>query len=371
MNDLERLTALGLHPGEWHGQSDVFPHPAPSASLRDRYRGCLVGGAIGDALGSPVESWPRSAVRRSYAKGLRDFQPGRGWSSGAKGTVTDDTQLTIETAEWLINAGERPPCGQDMGLRVAEWGRVGRGIGRATRQALWNYEMGMPWWEAGVASAGNGAAMRAAPFGLRFAGQPDALRYAAALGSVTTHRDATAVTSAIVQAAAVNHCLVRSSEELAADDLLATLVAALEGLDAPQLELRSAQERRSLPQRIGEVHDFLGRPADEAFDHFFNGAFVLETTPIVLWLFLTYADDPEEALVAAVMGGRDADTTAAMLGNLIGALHGEDALPDRWRGENLEDYDRLVDLADRLYALRWEQTDSPGRGPRSGCRCPS
>jgi ADP-ribosylglycohydrolase len=353
MDDLERLTALRLHPGEWHGGIDAFPLPAASPALRGRYRGCLLGGAIGDALGRPVEGWPRREVRLSYPAGLRDFQPWPRWRSGPKGTFTDDTQLTIETTEWLIDAGERPLSGHDMGSRVAAWGRVGRGIGRATSQALSNYKRGRPWWEAGVASAGNGAAMRAAPFGLRFAGQPDALRHAAVLGTVTTHRDVTAVASAIVQAAAVNHCLVKSPEDLAAGDLLGSLVAALEGLEVPELDLRSASGRRSLTQRIEEVHDFLGRPPDEAFDHFFNGAFVLETTPMVLWLLLTYADDPEEALVAAVMGGRDADTTAAMLGNLVGALHGEDALPVRWRGANLEEHDRLVELADRLYGMRW------------------
>ncbi len=61
---------------------------------------------------------------------------------------------------------------------------------------------------------------------------------------------------------------------------------------------------------------------------------------MVLWLLLTYGDDPEEALVNAVMADRDADTIAAMLGNLLGARHGtEAAQPARWQGENLEDHD--------------------------------
>ena len=72
----------------------------------------------------------------------------------------------------------------------------------------------------------------------------------------------------------------------------------------------------------------------------------------MLWLLLTYGDDSEEALVNAVMAGRDADTIAAMLGNLF-ALHGTEAQPARWQGENLEDHDGLVALADALYDLRW------------------
>ncbi len=353
MRDEDRLRELGLHPGGWRGGSGVFPVPVGSAELRSRYRGCLLGGAVGDALGRPVEGRPRELVRRRYPHGLRDFQPWRGWRSGPRGTFTDDTQLTIVTAEWLLEAGERPLEAAPLARRVAEWGRTGRGIGQATRQALRNHAAGLPWWEAGVPSAGNGAAMRAAPFGLRYAGQPDDLRYAAALGSVTTHRDPTAVAAAIVQAAAVNLCLATTPEDLDAVGFLGALVAAVDGLDLPELPLRSDGGSRSLTQRIEEVPDFLGRSADEAFDHFFNGAFVLETTPIVLWLLLTYADDPEEGLVAAVMGGRDADTTAAILGNLLGALHGDGALPARWLGD-LEDRDRLTDLADALYGA-WSQ----------------
>lgn len=62
MTDQERLTALGLHPGEWRGAPGVFPAPKPSDDLRSRYRGCLLGGAIGDALGRPVEGWSRSST---------------------------------------------------------------------------------------------------------------------------------------------------------------------------------------------------------------------------------------------------------------------------------------------------------------------
>ncbi len=194
--------------------------------------------------------------------------------------------------------------------------------------------------------------MRAAPYGLRFAGLPDDLRHAAALGTAPTHADVTAVASAVVQAAAVNQCLVAPGQ-LDPSRFLDALVASVSGFDLPELAHRSGHGRFSLIQRIEEVADWLGRPAYAVFDHFFNGAFVLETTPVVLWCLLELQDDPEESLVTAVMGGRDADTVAAMVGNLLGALHGVDAFPERWRGANLEDHDRLVALADGLYDTRW------------------
>lgn len=348
-----RLAELGLQPPPWQGPEQVFPLPAPSQGLRSRYRGCLVGGAIGDALGRPVEGLPAHDVRHRYPAGLRDFEPWRGWRAGPTGTFTDDTQLTIVVSEWLIRTSSGQPDALDLSPYIIEWGRTGRGMGRATRQALSNYDLGLPWWEAGVGSAGNGAAMRAAPYGLRYAGEPDRLRRAAALGSAPTHADITAVASAIVQAAAVNQCLVASPGGLDPDQFLMSLVASVEDLDLPELALRSGGEARSLTHQIEEVYDFLGRRPQEVFDHFYNGAFVLETTPVVLWCLLSFAEDPEEALVTAVMGGRDSDTIAAILGNLLGALHGEHAFPARWTGPNLEDADRLVALADGLYDLRW------------------
>lgn len=349
----ERLAQLGLAPPMWRGDAGVFPAPTPSEDLRSRYRGCLIGGAIGDALGRPVEGRPSHKVRARYPRGLRDFEPWPGWQSGPVGTFTDDTQLTIVIAEWLLATGQDVLDAKRLADAIVRWGRTGRGIGQATREALQKYDRGLPWWEAGVPSAGNGAAMRAAPYGLRFAGEPDRLRYAAALGSAPTHADITAVASAIVQAAAVNQCLVKAPGELDPHEFLTSLVASVADLDLPELPLRSGRPARSLVQHIEEVHDYLGRPAEEVYDYFFNGAFVLETTPVVLWCLCSFADDPEQALVTAVMGGRDADTIAAMVGNLVGALHGEHAFPERWTGSNLEDSERLMAHADGLHDLRW------------------
>ncbi|QWZ09243.1 ADP-ribosylglycohydrolase family protein [Nocardioides panacis] len=348
-----QLTEIGLAPPAWSGSPSAFPVPGPSDVLRDRYRGCLVAGAIGDALGRPAEG--RSAVQmwRRYEGGLREFQPWRGYRSGPVGTFTDDTQLTLVNARWLAEAGSGELDPDLLADAIEVWGRTGRGIGRATYEALANLSGGRRWWASGAASAGNGAAMRAAPYALRFAGRPDELRFAAALGTVPTHADLTAVASAIVQASAVNQCLASRSGSLDPDQLLGSVVASVDDLDLPRLAHRGNGSRRSLAERIGEVKALLGAPVERVLGHFYNGAFVLETMPVVLWLLLTYADDPEEGLVAAVMGGRDADTIAAILGNLLGALHGVAAFPARWRGENLEAHDELLAWADRLYRLRW------------------
>jgi ADP-ribosylglycohydrolase len=62
-----------------------------------------------------------------------------------------------------------------------------------------------------------------------------------------------------------------------------------------------------------------------------SGAYLLETVPSVLWILARHGHDPEEAIVRAVNDTRDNDTIAAVVGAAVGALHGERALPDRWR----------------------------------------
>lgn len=347
--DLARLDDLGLRPPARAGDCAV---PEPGEGLRERYRGCLLGGAVGDALGRPVEGWRSRHVWKQFPDGLRDFQPWREWYGGPRGTFTDDTQLTIEMAEWLIDAGQDPPSTTDVARRISLWGRTGRGIGQATWAALVRMERGEPWWRSGEPSAGNGAAMRAAPYALRHAGRFEEIRQTAALGTVPTHADASAVASAIAQAVAVNECLA-ANWPLDQSAFLERVVGAIDDLDLPALAHRGTGERATLVQRIGQVEGLLEAEPGRVFDHFYNGAFVLETTPVVLWCLLARGEDPEEALVTAVMGGGDADTVAAILGNLIGALHGLAAFPDRWVGEDLEDRDRLVALADALYDLRW------------------
>jgi ADP-ribosyl-[dinitrogen reductase] hydrolase len=94
----------------------------------------------------------------------------------------------------------------------------------------------------------------------------------------------------------------------------------------------------------------LDLPPRQAFDRLYNGAFILESLPAALWSFLRSPEDPEEVLVTAASGGHDADTVAAMAGNLVGAYLGEAALPGRWLAD-LEFAAELRATADQLWAL--------------------
>ena len=340
----DRLAAMALRPPR---RAADARHPgAPDSAVRDRYRGALLAGAAGDALGRPMEGRTNRTGRR-----VTEFERWRGWAGGPTGTITDDTQLTMAVAECLLVHGAVDP--DDLARRLVAWLPEGRGKGQATVEAVTRLSDGTPWWEAGAASDGNGAAMRVAPIGLAFPHDHGRLRDEAALSAVVTHSSPMAVAGAVVQALAVALAVRAPSGDLDPDAFVAALVAGTADLHDP-----GAPERRPeadgtpvrLVDRIAEVPSLLHLPPDEAFDRLYNGAFVLESLPSALWCFLRSPDDVEQVLVTAASGGHDADTVAAMAGNLAGAHVGVSGIPARWLGD-LEFADELTAMADGLADL--------------------
>jgi ADP-ribosylglycohydrolase len=323
----------------------------PGVDRRAKFRGALLGGAIGDALGRPAEGKPRETLLSRYGT-LRDYVPWSGWKAGPRGTYTDDTQLTICVAESLLATdGVLSPA--DLASRFVAWLPVGRGKGRATTAAVERLARGVPWDSAGEPSAGNGAAMRVAPVGLVHGGDADSLRRDAALSAVITHAHAMAVASAVAQAFLVAWCSHRGPGALVPSDVLAALGVVLDDVadpGEPGTWPGAGPEPVRLIDRLVGVAALLGSTPEHAFDTLYNGAFVLESLPAALWCFLRSPDDAEDVIVTAVNGGRDADTVAAMAGSLVGAYLGEKALPERWL-EDLEDYERIIRLADGLFAV--------------------
>lgn len=353
---LERLEAAGLLPPRASGR--VALEGASADALRDGYRGALLGTAVGDALGRPAEG-SRRHLGEAQRERFADFQPWHGWSGGPRGTITDDTQMTMCVAESLVaTGGVLDPA--DLAERFVDWLPLGRGKGRTCVAACRALTDGVDWWESGVdGSAGNGAAMRAAPVGLARADDLDGLRRDAALSALITHYDPMAVVSAAAHAWLVARLVSMEPGTLDAEALVYDLCAAIADLHDPGAPDRDWQRRGRtdepvrLVERIAEVPGTLGLSPEEACVHFYCGAFVLETLPMALWHFLASPDDPERAIVNAVLGGFDADTVASMTGAYVGAYLGESGLPERWRGDDLEFADELRASADALFTLVW------------------
>src|SRR5215475_8879071 len=118
--------------------------------VRDSARGCIIAGAIGDAMGIPFEG----------SRGPLQFYPHKDWA------ISDDTQLTLATCESIIEIGEVSP--KHIADRFVQWFRDRRitGMGASTLKALRDLDAGQHWALAGAKgerAAGNGAAMRIAP----------------------------------------------------------------------------------------------------------------------------------------------------------------------------------------------------------------
>lgn len=296
-----------------------------SISLAERYAGCLLGLACGDALGGPVEFQSRAAIAARFPDGVREMIGG-GWLDLAPGEVTDDTQMTLALARACM------PDGIDIDQVVANfiaWYRSKpKDIGTTTSAALAAIARGTPWPEAGEAvyranpeGAANGALMRCAPVALRFRNDPERLVRA----SLDTARITHAAPRACWASVALNQAIVHL---LNGGDRAGVLAAARSGIDEPQ----TVVALDSIPALT--------------YDALKSGGFVLATLTAALWCLLN-RESAEEAIVTAVSLGADADTTGAVAGALAGGCWGLHALPERWRNA-VQHRDELIDLAEQL-----------------------
>jgi len=329
----------------------VYEAPSTGRDVPTQYRfvGTLLGGAIGDALGRPNEGSRSASFEDDHPRHITDYRTWRGWTSGPIGTITDDTQMTMCVAACLVANGYLNP--EDLARRFVEWLPTGRGKGEATTRAVTRLQAGVPWDEAGEDSAGNGAAMRAAPIGLLRWNDPERLRSEAILSALPTHRAPMAVAGAVAMAAATAWLLTRQAHDWTPDDFIAAIQRAIAGIETtPQPERRDPTSLTTLHDRIGEVPGLLDRSPREALGYLYGGAFVLESLPSALYCFLRSPNDVEQTLLLAANAGYDTDTVAAMAGTLGGALGGVKVLPQRLLLE-LEYRDELTTLGAALHRL--------------------
>lgn len=312
--------------------SDVF------VTRESRAAGCLVGLGCGDALGGAVEFRPRHDLDRSFPGGVREITGG-GPHRLEPGEVTDDTQMALAIARACTAEG----IDLDMvAANFVEWYRSGpKDIGIATRNALALISGGTPWQEAGErlqresvrGVAGNGTVMRCAPLALRFRNDRQQLVRASIETARMTHADPRATWGAVALNQAIVHLLDGGD--------LAGIV------DAAVSDIREPAVSEAILSVTGMTRDDLR-----------SGGYVLDTLTASFWCVLN-RDGPEEAIVAAVSLGDDADTTGAVAGALAGAAHGVEAIPERWRRRLLV-LDELDLLARQLIA--WSDWTQGGLG---------
>lgn len=270
----------------------------------DRLAGVLLGTAVGDALGLPAEGMTAEAVRRRWGR-LERYR-----LLGPIGFVSDDTEQAALVAQALArHPGDAQACAAAFRRSLVGWfWRLPFGVGLATVRACLKATAGMT--ETGVASAGNGAAMRSAVVGAFFPDQDERRRaFAEALARVT-HTDARAVEAAVFVADVAAHCRT---------DALAALRAASASLRHP--ELLAA---------VGKAFDLVSRSAgaEEAVAALGNSGYCVQTVAFSAFLFGRFGADPRACLVETASAGGDADSIGAVVGGWLGAMYGAQGLPE-------------------------------------------
>lgn len=336
-----------------------------------RFLGCLLGGAVGDALGAPVEFMKRTEILRRFGPtGITQYAP----AYGGLGMITDDTQMTLFTAEglirgwvrgcfkgitsysgvtahaylrWLQTQGEYPSCDISFGTDEPGWLFQQRPLhsrrapGNTCLSAL--EAMRSLGETARNYSKGCGGVMRVAPVGLFTwrLGQSNALQDAFRLGTdlaALTHGHPTGALTGGVLAVLI----LALTDGASLPEALATAKPLLRDEPDHEETLRAIE--------LAEALADADLPHEEAIARLGQGWIAEEALAISIYCALVAADF-RHGVILAVNHDGDSDSTGSIVGNLLGTMHGVNAIPAEWL-EPLELREVIAELAEDLYAFK-------------------
>lgn len=277
------------------------------STLLERYRGSLLGLACGDAVGTTVEFCRRGSfepVTDMVGGGPFELQPGQ-W--------TDDTSMALCLATSLVyQQGFDAADQMNRYVNWWQWGYLSStgecfDIGMTVLKALQRYGLtGDPMaGSVDPRSAGNGALMRLAPLVLFFHPDEAAVRQHARLGTATTH----AAPEALACSELMAEVLMRGLTGMAKDDMM------------------RIGERAGDPPAVQAIR--AGAYRDKPASAIEGSGYCVASLEAALWCVARAATFEEAVLMAANLGD-DADTTAAIVGQIAGAHHGVRSIPQRW-----------------------------------------
>lgn len=312
--------------------SDLFNTPVKTKENInfDRIEGMILGVAVGDGLGNTSESM-LPADRRAIHGEITDYLTNR--YSDKKGVPSDDTQFTAWTLEQVLKDG----CYNPENVAAAFNGKKIFGLGKTVKEFLINSKKGKKWYEAGPDSAGNGSLMRISPIILpHLKNDSGNLWIDTALCSMTTHNDSVAIASCL----ALVNLIWNVMDMEKAPEPMYWLDKFIETLK--EFEIREDYNPRCIPNigYRGTLWGYLDKVVRNAYNEnlsvldacnrWFSGAYLFETVPCVIYILMKHGDNFEDAIIRAVNDTSDNDTTAAIVGSVLGALHGKSAIPQRW-----------------------------------------
>lgn len=298
-----------------------------SGKLWGRYTGCMLGAAIGDAIGKQNEGLSRKDIlSNGYVKDYGKAPNGCPGEKLRAGQYTDDTEQMILLAQSLIKCNGFDAG--DFAERMAQWGADALAdplrkalVGPSSFAAVSRLNSGISWKNSGSSIPSCGSSMRAAPLGL-FYSDLDEVEEKAALSSIPTHNSSGAIAGAVAVSVGVR--------------------CALDGMESHEIIkescVRASKYDEGLGGKICFSFEKRNEEPDKVFAELGTSYLVNETVPSAFYCFSRYFEDSQMAIIEAANAGGDTDSIACITGALCGARCGIDAFPMRWitRLENRE-----------------------------------
>jgi ADP-ribosyl-[dinitrogen reductase] hydrolase len=288
------------------------------AARFDQIAGALLGSAIGDALGLPREGLSRRRAHRMFGGPPLRFRLLLG-----HGMVSDDTEHACMVGQALLSSPTDPKrFARSLAWRLRFW-LLGlpAGIGRATLLGIVKLWFGWSPENSGVFSAGNGPAMRAPLLGVCLGGDRLLLKEYLRASTRITHTDPKAESGAKLVALAAHHGAACGPKNVRTDSFLQDARAAFPEIDDGLWQLLAkGDDHLKRNASAAEFADAIGLQSGVT-------GYINHTIPVALYCWLRSPGDFRQAVEEVIALGGDTDTTAAIVGSLVGATVGFDNLP--------------------------------------------
>lgn len=310
-------------------------------TTRDRFRGALLGLAVGEAMGAPAEFLTADQIVKKY--GFITEMIGGGIYDVAPGETIDATEMMLCLAESLADVGGFDP--EDIIERYRLWFESQpRHVSLTVRATLLSYRSGTHWDLAsrrafeilGGPTAGNGSVIRCAPVGLRYYADAETRHELSHRESTLTHFD-----------------LLAGWSCAAFNDLVTAAIHGDLREQVPAIAATLDEEDRRVSTMLTDT--LVAEPEELR-----SSSFVLDTLQTALWTVL-HATTFEHGVCAAVNMGGDASAVGAVAGALAGAVYGETGIPPRWLAP-LQGRERIAAVAERLADLALGASPRPPSG---------
>ncbi|MFW9875585.1 MAG: ADP-ribosylglycohydrolase family protein [Candidatus Thorarchaeota archaeon] len=325
-------------------------------NLLDKFRGCLLGVAIGDTLGKPFQGKIRSQIF-SYFENFEEFLNS---NSDLFRTYTDDTQLTLHLAKALIKGN-----GFNLDYIIREFVNwlddppIGPGYGCIS--SIQKLKYGIPWEQAASNSGGNGTTMRIAPVGLFYCKDSKALKTAAIKTSIITHSHSAASAGAIVIASAISYLIDKNPDNgFSIDEFFNVIINSISNSQDEIWKefieiLYKLKSNLNIPLEAGLIKfSQAGVKSPYFIEEYLGQAFVhpytISTVICTIFIFLKNLTSFKDCILELATAGGDSDTVGAIGGSLAGVYFGMENMPPKLI-KLVKHNKKILKISEELYSI--------------------